>query len=185
MSDIFRWRTFFFSLSFRLVVLLSLLVFFVVSLASPVVVIFRNKRWSCVPLFTLTCLPKVIGRADVTANIHLISVEHYLQAALLNERLKEQQQPTGNIDHSLHYAEITLHFLETSAASDDEDEIWIDTEEQFLLQPSESATRYVFVNSRIDYQYRSSALESISLFDYTRLFRKNPINANDRKQLQT
>ena len=45
------------------------------------------------------------------ANIHLISVEHYLQAALLNERSKEQQQPIGNKNHSLHYAEITLHFF--------------------------------------------------------------------------
>ena len=44
------------------------------------------------------------------ANIHLISVEHYLQAALLNERSKEQQQPIGNNTHSFHYAEITLHF---------------------------------------------------------------------------
>ena len=118
-------------------------------------------------------------------NIHLISVEHYLQAALLNERSKEQQQqPMGEINHSFHSAEITLHFLETPAASDDEDEIRIDAEEQFLLQPSESATRYVFVNSRIDYQYHSSALENISLYDYVRFFRKKPINANDRKQFQ-
>ena len=119
------------------------------------------------------------------ANIHLIRVEHYLQAALLDERSKgQQQQPTGNINHSLHYAEMTIHFLELPAASDDEDEIRIGAEEQFLLQPSESASRYVFVNSRIDYQYRSSALESISLYDYARFSRKKPINANDRKQFQ-
>ena len=119
------------------------------------------------------------------ANIHLISVEHYLQAALLDERSKgQQQQPTGNINHSLHYAEMTLHVLEPPAASDDEDEIRIDAEEQFLLQPSESASRYVFVNSRIDDQYRSSALESVSLYDYARFYRKKPINAKDRKQFQ-
>ena len=71
------------------------------------------------------------------ANIHLISVEHYLQAALLDERSKgQQQQPTGNINHSLHYAEMTLHFSEPPAASEDEDEIRMDAEEQFLLQPS-------------------------------------------------
>ena len=118
------------------------------------------------------------------ANIHLISVEHYLQAALLSERSKEQQQPTGNIHHSFHCAEITLLFSETSATSDDEDGIRIDTEEQFFLQPSESSTKYVFVNSRIDYQYRSSALESISLYDYARFYRKKPITANDRKQVE-
>ena len=119
------------------------------------------------------------------ANIHLISVEHYLQAALLNERSKEQQQqPTGNIHQSFHYAEITLLFLETSATSDDEEGIRIDTEEPFLLQPTESSTRYVFVNSRIDYQYRSLALESISLYDYARFYRKKPITANDRKQFE-
>ena len=118
------------------------------------------------------------------ANIHLISVEHYLQAALLDERSKQQQQPIGNVNYSLHYAEMTLHFVEPPAASDDADEIRIDAEEQFLLQPSESATKYVFVNSRIDYQYRSSALESISLYDYARFYRKKQINANDRKQFQ-
>lgn len=121
---------------------------------------------------------------DEFANIHLISVEHYLQAALLNERSKEQQQPIGSNNHSSHYAEVTLHFSETPAASDDEDEIRIDAEEQFLLQPSESASRYVFVNSRIDYQYRSSALENMSLYDYVRFYRKKPIDANDRKQFQ-
>ena len=118
------------------------------------------------------------------ANIHLISVEHYLQATLLTERSKGQQQPTGNTIHSFYYAEIKRHFLESSAASDDEDGIRIDTEEQFLVQPSESATKYVLVNSRIDYQYRSSALESMSLYDYARYYRKKPITANDRKQLQ-
>ena len=118
------------------------------------------------------------------ANIDLISVEHYLQAALLDERSKEHQQPIGNINHSFHHAEVSLHSSETPAASDDEDEIRIDAEEQFLLQPSESATRYVFVNSRIDYQYRSSALEKMSLYDYVRFYRKKPINANDREQFQ-
>ena len=103
---------------------------------------------------------------------------------VLDERSKEQQQRMGNINHSLHYAEITLHFLETSATSDDEDEIRIDAKEQFLLQPSESATRYVFVSCRIDYQYRSSGLENISLYDYARFYQKKPINANDRKQFQ-
>ena len=35
------------------------------------------------------------------ANIHLISVEHYLQAVLLNERSKEQQQTIGSISTTL------------------------------------------------------------------------------------
>ncbi|CAF1367968.1 unnamed protein product, partial [Didymodactylos carnosus] len=55
----------------------------------------------------------------------------------------------------------------TSDVPDNDEEILLDAEEQFLLQPSESATRY-----------------NISLYDYVRFYRKKLIDANDRKQFE-
>ena len=48
----------------------------------------------------------------------------------------------------------------------------METEEQFLLQPAELNTKYVYVNTRIDYQYRSASLHNICLYDYIRFYRK-------------
>ena len=58
------------------------------------------------------------------------------------------------------------------------------TEEQFLLQPDDTNTQYVFVNTRIDYQYRSESLDGICLYDYVGLHRKKPVDAKDRKYLK-
>ena len=60
----------------------------------------------------------------------------------------------------------------------------METEEQFLLQPAETDTKYVYVNSRVDYQYRSVSLDDMCLYDYISFYRKKPIDAKDRKQLE-
>ena len=60
----------------------------------------------------------------------------------------------------------------------------METEEQFLLQPAETNTKYVYVNTRVGYQYRSASLDNMCLYDYICLCRKKPINARDRKQLE-
>lgn len=60
----------------------------------------------------------------------------------------------------------------------------IETEEQFLLVPDETKTKYVYVNTRVDYQYRSASLDNMCLYDYIRFYRKKPIDAYDRKQLE-
>ena len=57
-------------------------------------------------------------------------------------------------------------------------------EEQFLLQPDETNTKYVYVNTRVDYQYRSASLDNMCLYDYVRLYRKKLMDAKDRKQLE-
>ena len=57
-------------------------------------------------------------------------------------------------------------------------------QEEFLLQPAETTTKYVLVNTRVDYQYRSASLNNVCLYDYIRYYRKKPIDANDRKQLE-
>jgi hypothetical protein len=60
----------------------------------------------------------------------------------------------------------------------------METEEQFLLQPDETKTKYVYVNTRVDYQYRSAALDNMCLYDYMRFYHKKLIDAHDRKQLE-
>lgn len=57
-------------------------------------------------------------------------------------------------------------------------------EEEFFLQPAETTTKYVLVNTRVDYQYRSPSLSNVCLYDYIRYYRKKLIDANDRKQLE-
>ena len=57
-------------------------------------------------------------------------------------------------------------------------------EEHFLLQPDETKTKYVYVNTRVDYQYRSAALDNMCLYEYMRFYRKKLIDVQDRKQLE-
>jgi hypothetical protein len=66
-----------------------------------------------------------------------------------------------------------------------DEENCFETEEQFSLQPAETNNQYVYVNTRVDYQYRSRALDNMCLYDYVRLYRKKPIDARDRKHLET
>ncbi|CAF4225843.1 unnamed protein product, partial [Adineta steineri] len=84
---------------------------------------------------------------------------------LLEAQLKRQRQGTGNTDI-------------------DDDDNCMETEEQFLLQIAETNSKYVYVNTRVDYQYRSTALDNMCVYDYIRLYRKKPINSRDRKQLE-
>jgi hypothetical protein len=72
-----------------------------------------------------------------------------------------------------------------SINDENEDENYAELEEQFTLQPDESSNKYVYVNGRLDYQYRSKALDTLCLYDHVRLYRKKLIDSNDKKQLQT
>ena len=60
----------------------------------------------------------------------------------------------------------------------------METEEQFLLQTAETNTKYVYVNTRVDYQHRSESLDNMCLYDYISFYRKKPVDSNDRKQLK-
>jgi hypothetical protein len=77
---------------------------------------------------------------------------------------------------------ISLYLIDTMDHESEEN--CMETEEQFLLQPDETKTKYVFVNTRVDYQYRSVALDNMCLYDYMRFYRKKLIDAQDRKQLE-
>lgn len=60
----------------------------------------------------------------------------------------------------------------------------METEELFLLQPDETKTKYVYVNTRVDYQYRSMALDTMCLYDYMRFYRTKRIDSQDQKQIE-
>ena len=42
----------------------------------------------------------------------------------------------------------------------------------------------MYVNTRVDYRYRSALLNDICLYDYIRLYRKKSMDANERKQIE-
>lgn len=60
----------------------------------------------------------------------------------------------------------------------------MEAEEQFLLQSDNTNTQYVYVNTRVDYQHRSTSLDTICLYDYIRYYRKKSTDEKDRKYLK-
>ena len=83
--------------------------------------------------------------------------------------------------HRLH-SEVFFSLLGTADVEDEES--CTETEEQFMLQPAETNNKYVYVNTRVDYQHRSATLDDMCLYDYIRLYRKKTMDARDRNQLQ-
>jgi hypothetical protein len=58
-----------------------------------------------------------------------------------------------------------------------------DGEEQFQVQSSENDKNFVFVNTRIDYQYRSDLLKNMCLYDFVSTLYKKKMNTTDMKYL--
>jgi len=56
-------------------------------------------------------------------------------------------------------------------------------EERFQIQSSENDKKFVLVNTRIDYQYRSENLSNICLYDFVSTSYKKKMNASDMKYL--
>lgn len=56
-------------------------------------------------------------------------------------------------------------------------------EENFQIQSVENEKKYVLVNTRIDYQYRSDSLNNICLYDFVSIFYKKKMNESDMKYL--
>lgn len=71
--------------------------------------------------------------------------------------------------------------------SDEQQEEDTITEEQFLLEPTQTKNdrTYVMVNTRLDYQHRSKDLNTLCLYDFVRLFHKKSIDKSDRYFLKT
>ena len=56
-------------------------------------------------------------------------------------------------------------------------------EENFQIQLADDSKKYVLVNTRIDYQYRSDNLNSVCLYDFVSIFYKKKMNNTDQKHL--
>jgi hypothetical protein len=56
-------------------------------------------------------------------------------------------------------------------------------EEHFQIQSVDNEEKFILVNTRIDYQYRSSILNNMCLYDFVRILYKKKINAADLKYL--
>jgi hypothetical protein len=70
--------------------------------------------------------------------------------------------------------------------NEDQEDDEKEAEEQFLLEPTETknGNRYVMVNTRLDYQYRSKDLTELCLYDFVSHFHKKMMDKSDRRLLK-
>ncbi|CAF2763621.1 unnamed protein product [Rotaria sp. Silwood2] len=103
--------------------------------------------------------------------LFLIQTERFLQTQL-NETRAQQKLDTAAqdvIDNDM-YDDETID-------NDNNDE------EHFQIQSVEDDKKYVLVNTRIDYQYRSDNLNRMCLYDFVSIFYKKKMNSTDLKYL--
>ena len=58
-----------------------------------------------------------------------------------------------------------------------------DDQENFRIQSIENEKKYVLVNSRIDYQYRSNILNDMCLYDFVSTLHKKKMSAMDSRYM--
>ena len=110
--------------------------------------------------------------SHVFINIFLIGIERYLQ--------NELNQTKAALSSSFTPAP-TINSSQTDSAVDEEEETISTIEEQFLIERSSDLQKLVLVNLRVDYQYRSVALESICLYEFVSHFYHKSFNDKDRE----
>ena len=110
--------------------------------------------------------------SHVFINIFLIGIERYPQ--------NELNQAKTALSSSFTTAS-TINPNQTDSAVDEEDETISTIEEQFLVERSSDPQKLVLVNLRVDYQYRSVALESICLYEFVSHFYRKSFNDKDRE----
>ncbi|CAF2182230.1 unnamed protein product, partial [Rotaria magnacalcarata] len=103
-------------------------------------------------------------------NLFLISIENYLQAELTKARLQEKDIDEERLEEM------------TTPIDEEQEEDTKQTEEQFLLEPTQTKNgdRFVMVNTRLDYQHRSKDLTTLCLYDFVSRFYKKTIDKSDR-----
>ncbi|CAF3385678.1 unnamed protein product, partial [Rotaria socialis] len=103
--------------------------------------------------------------------LFLIQTERFLQTQL-NETRAQQKLETAAQDV------IDNDTYDDEAIDNDNND-----EEQFQIQSTEHDKKYVLVNTRIDYQYRSDNLNRMCLYDFVSIFYKKKMNSTDLKYL--
>jgi hypothetical protein len=74
----------------------------------------------------------------------------------------------------------------TTPFDEEQEEDTKQTEEQFLLEPTETknGAKFVMVNTRLDYQHRSKDLTALCLYDFVSHFHKKLIDKSDRRLIK-
>ncbi|CAF2052854.1 unnamed protein product [Rotaria magnacalcarata] len=74
----------------------------------------------------------------------------------------------------------------TTPFDEEQEEDTKETEEQFLLEPTQTKNgdRFVMVNTRLDYQHRSKDFTALCLYDFVRHFYKKTIDKSDRRLIK-
>ncbi|CAF4198051.1 unnamed protein product, partial [Rotaria sordida] len=103
--------------------------------------------------------------------LYLIQTERFLQTELNEMRTKQ------NLELASH------DMLDDDVFDDGTIDEENNDEEHFQIQPSENDKKFVLVNTRIDYQYRSDTLNNICLYDFVSILYKKKMNATDMKYL--
>lgn len=110
--------------------------------------------------------------SHVFVNIFLLGIERYLQ--------NELNQAKATLSSSVTTAPAINSNLIGSAVDEEEGNISA-IEEQFLIEHSSDPQKLALVNLRVDYQYRSVALESICLYEFVSHFYRKSFNEKDRE----
>ncbi|CAF1405869.1 unnamed protein product [Rotaria magnacalcarata] len=75
----------------------------------------------------------------------------------------------------------------TTPFDEEQEEDTKQTEEQFLLEPTQTknGARFVMVNTHLDYQHRSQDLTALCLYDFVSHFHKKLIDKSDRRLIKS
>ncbi|CAF4614307.1 unnamed protein product, partial [Rotaria socialis] len=108
-------------------------------------------------------------------NLFLISIENYLQAELSKAQLQEKDIDEERLEDM------------TTPIDEEQEEDTKQTEEQFLLELTETknGAKFVMVNTRLDYQHRSKDLTALCLYDFVSHFHKKLIDKSDRRLIKS
>ncbi|CAF4474821.1 unnamed protein product, partial [Rotaria sp. Silwood2] len=103
--------------------------------------------------------------------LFLIQTERFLQAQLNETRAQQKLETAAQnvIDNDIY---------DDEAIDNDNND-----EEHFQIQSTEHDKKYVLVNIRIDFQYRSDNLNRLCLYDFVSIFYKKKMNSTDLKYL--
>ena len=104
-------------------------------------------------------------------NIFLIAIERHLQNELDEGRDTLTSSPTTEQASSTNQIDIV---------EDEEEDSSVAIEEQFLIEHSNNPQKLVLVNLRMDYQFRSPALQSVCLYDFASRFHRKSFIDKDR-----
>ncbi|CAF3820406.1 unnamed protein product [Rotaria sp. Silwood1] len=120
--------------------------------------------------------------------LYLIQTERFLQTELNEIRTQQKLELATHSEYiklKLTYCLSYVYVIDDDIFDDEIIDDENNNEEQFQIQTAEDNKKYVLVNTRIDYQYRSTILNNICLYDFVSTLYKKKMNTTDLKYLST